>query len=93
MDLQGELMDLQGELMDLLYIGVQHHQDIKRYTFEEFLDENLAGEAYSKAKRAVSLAIVNFILPQRNDRERVLLMKAVDGVLKKEEEEGKKKKK
>ena len=83
----------EGELMDLLYVGIQDHQDAKRFDFDDFLDGNLLGDAYTRAKRAISLAIVNFILPQRNEREKVILIKAVDKVLKSEEKDATAKKK
>lgn len=77
------------QLIDLLFMGIQHHQDAKGLTIEDFMDENLAGEVYMESKKAALYAIVNFSLPRLPEAQRVSSIKQIKDSLEEiDEKEG-----
>jgi len=82
----------ENQKFNLLWEGIKHHSSRKNIVGdtddekkEYFLDDGLQGNLLILAIDAVELAMVNFILPQRSDHGRVLLIKLVEKTIKTKE--------
>ena len=54
----------------LIWMGIAHHQDSKRYEDEDdFMEECLDGDKLEEALEKLSLAVFNFTLPRLKDQK------------------------
>ena len=76
-----------AQMLRLCFLGLQHHQEMVRQDFEDFLGEQLEGAAMDAAQKAVEYAIVNFTLPRLPEARRVKLAQNIRAAEKSAESE------
>ena len=69
------------ELIELSHIGIQHHADSKGIEFDMWMQDHLDGEAYSMARDATTMGLLNFTLPKLPLKMRVLLERTLKDLL------------
>jgi len=72
----------EAELIELSFLGIQHHADAKGIDYDMWIDTHLEGEAYSFARDATAMGIINFTLPKLPEKTRILLRHTLDDSLK-----------